>query len=122
MGLPFFAWKDGTQVFMAGNHQVECLLHIIELTLAADGDGRRNIIAGTIRFELINKPQSFLGIAQRKCTNGAAICFCPAGRQDGRDFVFVCFSNQFSETIYGGVFKERFQGQVYGELTTDSGD
>src|SRR5262245_3884142 len=64
--LAILAREDGAQILMPRNNQIERLFELVDIQLAPDCDRSRNIVAGAVGLELINKPQPFLGEAQRE--------------------------------------------------------
>src|SRR5262245_2504492 len=66
IGLALMARKDGAQILMPRNDQIEGLFQLVDIELATDGDRRGDVVACAVRLELVDEPQSFLGKAQRQ--------------------------------------------------------
>src|SRR5262245_33044722 len=66
VGLAITAREDGAQILMPRNNQIKRLFELVDIQIATNGDCSGNTVAGAVGLELINKPQPFLGEAQRE--------------------------------------------------------
>src|SRR5262245_26155374 len=117
VGQAVLAREDGAQILMPRDDQVEGLFQSLDIQLALDRGRARRVVAGTIRLELVDEPQSFLGKTQRQPVELRSI-----DGSYGWNIASFRLRNQLSHLGDTAALKERLQGQVDIHLTANLRD
>jgi hypothetical protein len=66
LGSTLLAGEHGAQILMPRDDQIERFFQLAYVKLATDGDCYRDVVDDAVGIHLVDKPQSFLGEAQRQ--------------------------------------------------------